>query len=113
PPESATSDLQRRVIEDVLGGDLYAPEPDLELTKDQLEILSELSPESLLAAALEGDIIDLRAVKFVLGLFAALKTTEPLEAVVGNLERLAPASPAVARYLRQVSVDAGTAKPAG
>jgi len=105
PPEDPESVLQRRIIEDIFGNDPYAEIDPSELTEQQKDLIRQFDPRRMLEIALEGDIIDVRAIKFVLNLLAALRRPDHIDAVLHNLDRLQPASEAVARFLSLVEFD--------
>jgi hypothetical protein len=105
PPEDPTSALQGRIIEEVFGGNPYAEIDPTKLTKQQKELISDLDSSRMLVLALEGDIIDLRAVKFVLNVLAGLRQPKHIEVVLQHLDRLQPVSEAVERFLDLVEFE--------
>jgi len=105
PPDDPTSVLQGRIIEEVFGGDPYAELDPTKLTEHEKELIGDLDSSRMLVLALEGDIIDLRAVKFVLNVLAGLRQPKHIEAVLQQLDRLQPVSEAVGRFLNLVEFE--------
>ncbi|MGD0766075.1 MAG: RNA-directed DNA polymerase [Dehalococcoidia bacterium] len=105
PPEDPTSALQSRIIEEVFGGNPYAEIDPAKLTKQQKDLISNLDSSRMLLLALEGDIIDPRAVKFVLNVLAGLRQPKHIEVVLQHLGRLQSVSEAVARFLNLVEFE--------
>lgn len=105
PPEDMGSVLQRRIIEEIFRGNPYAEIDPSKMTEEQKELISQLDSQRMLELALEGDIVDLRAVKFVLNVLAGLKRPQHIDAVLHNLDRLQPVSEVVARFLSLIEFD--------
>jgi len=104
PPEARGSPLKGRIFLEVLHGNPYTEIDPEKLTDEERGLLDELDTQKILDVALEGDIVDLRAVKFVLTVLSGLRRAEQIDLVIKNLDRLAAASEVVARFLESVDL---------
>ncbi len=104
PPEARGSPLKGRIFLEVLGGNPYTEIDPEKLTAEEKGLLDELDTQKMLDVALEGDIVDLRAVKFVLTVLSGLRRAEQIDLVIGNLDRLAAASEVVAKFVESVEL---------
>jgi hypothetical protein len=91
--------LRNKIRSEVFHGDPYAEVDYDELTDKQKELVDEMDARRMLEKALETDAVDLSAVRFVLNLLTAFKRPDLVDPVLENLDRLAPVSNAVARFL--------------
>ncbi len=92
-------ELRELVINKVFNGDPYAEVDYDSLTPEQRRLIDSVDVKRILERALAGDVVDFRAVAFVLHVLTALRRPDLVSLVVGNLDRLAPVSEAVARFL--------------
>ncbi len=88
----------------MLHGNPYTEIDPERLTPEEKGLLDELDTQKILDVALEGDIVDLREVKFVLTVLSGLRRAEQIDLVIGNLDRLAAASEVVAKFLDAVEL---------
>jgi hypothetical protein len=87
-------------IEEVLGGWSWYDEIDFDdLTDEQLAAIDAVDARSILESALEGDLVDLRTVRFILTFLAAARRPDLAGLVLDNLPLLSPLGDSVARFL--------------
>lgn len=91
--------LRNKIRAKVFHGNPYAQVDYDELTYEQKSIVDKVDARRMLEKALEGDAVDLSAVRFVLNLLTAFKRPDLVDPVLENLNRLAPVSSSVARFL--------------
>lgn len=97
---SPAADIRDAVIRKVFGGNPYAEVDYDALTEEQKKLIGEVDAKALLKRALvTNEVADFRAVAFVLTVLTAFRRPELADIVLSNLDRLAPVSEAVARFL--------------
>ena len=95
---------RQSIVDGILDGWSWYDEVDIEdLTDEQLKAISEVDARRLLEEALQGDLVDLKTVRFILSFLAAFQRPELAELVADNLPRLSPLSAAVARFLDSIA----------
>jgi len=91
---------RQAAIEDVLGNWGWYDEIDIDdLTEEQLEAIDAVDARRILEGALEGDLVDLRTVRFILAFLSAFQRPDLVQLVLDNLPRLSPLSESVAKLL--------------
>lgn len=97
---SPGAELRETVWRKVFGGNPYAEVDFDSLNDEQKKLIGEVDAQALLQKALvSGEVADFRVVAFVLSVLTAFRRPELAEVVLSHLERLAPISEAVARFL--------------
>jgi len=91
--------LRDKIRSRVFGGNPYAQVDYDKLTAAQKKIVDEMDARRMLEKALETDAVDLSAVRFVLNVLTALRRPDLVSPILDSLDRLAPVSNAVARFL--------------
>jgi hypothetical protein len=69
-----------------------------DLTKEQKAAIDSVDAERILSEALQGDFVDLRAVKFVLRFLSAFRRPDLVDPVLNNLPKLLPVTDSVAKF---------------
>jgi hypothetical protein len=90
----------RATIDEILT-DVTGPYDEIdydELTDEQKAAIDKVDARRILSDALEGDLVDLRAVKFVLRFLSAFRRPELVEPVLENLSKLLPVADSVAKF---------------
>lgn len=77
---------------------LYARIDYESLTDEQKEQVDALDARSTLEEALEGDLVDLKVVRFILMILSAFRRPDLVEIVLDNLPRLLPVGDSVAKF---------------
>ena len=91
---------RQEAIAEVLGNWGWYDEIDVDdLTEEQLEAINDVDARRILEEALEGDLVDLRTVRFILAYLSAFQRPDLAPLVLDNLPRLSPLSESVAKFL--------------
>ncbi len=98
-PSEKSARSRHEIIEKVFAGNPYAEVDYDSLSEAQKELVDAIDLSAMLGEALKPDTIDLPMVKFVLNVLAGLRRPELADIVLSNLDRLGPASEAVARFV--------------
>lgn len=93
-----TDELYERILDEVFGGNPYATVDFDDLGEDERAVLNEVDVVQLLEKSVEGDFIDIRAVRLVLKVLSAFGRMDLITPIVENLERLLPVSEAVGKF---------------
>ncbi len=99
-PKNGDKALRDRIIQEVFRGDPYVSVDYSRLTASQKSLITQLDARKTLDGALNGDLIDLTGVRFVLNVLSALQKPDLVDPILDNLNRLQPVSDAVARFFR-------------
>ena len=81
------------------GWGLYSDVDLDELTEDQVEAIDALDARAILEEAVAEELVDLRAVKFILTFLSTFQRPELVDLVLENLPLLLPLGDSVARFL--------------
>lgn len=91
---------RRATIETVLGNWGWYDEIGIDdLSDEQVEAIDAVDARYILENALEGDLVDLRAVRFILAFLAAFNRPNLAGLVIDNLPLLSPLGESVAKFL--------------
>jgi len=96
--DDPVADLRSQIM-DVLEEDGPYAEVDYDsLTPEQKKAVDALDARSTLEGALEGDLVDLKVVKFILTFLSAFRRPDLVDLVLDNLPRLLPVGDSVAKF---------------
>lgn len=97
--DDPVAELRSRILEVVMEDAGPYVEIDYDsLTEEQKEAVDALDAQATLENALQGDLVDLKAVKFILTFLSAFRRPDLAELVVDNLPRLLPVGDSVAKF---------------
>lgn len=97
--DDPVADLRSQIMDVVLEEDGPYAEVDYDsLTPDQKKAIDALDARSTLDGALQGDLVDLKAVKFILTFLSAFRRPDLVDLVLDNLPRLLPVGDSVAKF---------------
>jgi len=97
--DDPVADLRSQIMDVVLEEDGPYAEVDYEsLRPDQKAAIDALDARSTLEGALEGDLVNLKAVKFILTFLSAFRRPDLVDLVLDNLPRLLPVGDSVAKF---------------
>jgi Reverse transcriptase (RNA-dependent DNA polymerase) len=97
--DDPVAELRSKIMDVVLGDRDPYEEIDYEsLTDEQKEAIDALDARKTLEDALEGDLVDLKVVKFILTFLSAFRRPDLVDLVLDNLPRLLPVGDSVAKF---------------
>jgi Reverse transcriptase (RNA-dependent DNA polymerase) len=96
--DDPTAELRQKIIDVVFGGAPYVAINYDALSDDEKQAIDKLDVEATLEGALEGDIVDLKSVKFILRVLSAFRRPDLVDPVLNNLHRLLPVADSVAKF---------------
>jgi hypothetical protein len=98
PESKSRTEIRRRIVDEVFGGDIYADVEYADLTDEQRLSVDSIDARAWLDESLAEEPADLDTVRFVLNFLSAFRRPELIDPVVESLPRLFAVSEAVARF---------------
>ena len=97
--DDPVADMRSQIMDVVIEEDGPYAEIDYDsLSPEQKEAIDALDARSTLEGALDGDLVDLKAIKFILTFLSAFRRPDLVDLVLDNLPRLLPVGDSVAKF---------------